>query len=104
MCSQIDAKLQILSGTYRAMKFNTAPSNEGMSVLSFFSYNEETMTNIFSGHIKMNCSCGGHKHRLLAGQWKIYYHIDYFFQNEFPSLVHKNVHTNKGWEASNSIH
>ena len=37
---------------------------------------------------------------LLAGEWKIHYHIDSFCgQEEFPCLLHKNVHANKGWEG-----
>lgn len=93
MCSQIDkanVRTNItkpiskkLSGTHRALKFNIAQYNERMSVLSYVSQNGETMKNIFSGHIKMNYSCGGHKHSALLLYLQVNgkytnYHIDCF--------------------------
>ena len=68
MCSRIDkanvhrhnkAYYKTLSAVDWALKFNIAQNNERMSVLSCVSHNGETMRSIFSGHIKMNYSCGG---------------------------------------------
>lgn len=52
-------------------------------MLSYVSQNGETMRNIFSGHIKMNYSCGEHKHSALLLYLQVNgkytnYHIDCF--------------------------
>ncbi len=84
-----------------------------MSVLSCVSQNGETMRNIFSGHIKMNYSCGEDKHSALRLYLQVngkytYYHIDCFLPHwgDFYLYFIKCVHTNKDWdeEGFNGIH